>query len=294
MKDKLLERRSSALRLLRDYALIALGCLIFALGFDLFMEPHSINVGGVSGVAMLLVEVTGIGSVGVFTVLLNVPLFLMGYKVLGKRFFFGSLFGMLASSLFLDVCSIIPAPQTETLLGALFGGVMSGIGIGLVFMGHASTGGSDIIARLLKRKFRDLKMGKLMLMVDLVIVAFTGVVFRDISKALYSVVILYVSAEVMDAILYGLDYSTVALIITERYDEVYAAIGNQLDRGATFLDGRGGYTGTPKTVIMTAVSRRQVSELKQLVQSIDPDAFMILQEAHQVLGEGFKRYSDEL
>lgn len=294
MKDKLLERRSSALRLLRDYALIALGCLIFALGFDLFMEPHSINVGGVSGVAMLLVEVTGIGSVGVFTVLLNVPLFLMGYKVLGKRFFFGSLFGMLASSLFLDVCSIIPAPQTETLLGALFGGVMSGVGIGLVFMGHASTGGSDIIARLLKRKFRDLKMGKLMLMVDLVIVAFTGVVFRDISKALYSVVILYVSAEVMDAILYGLDYSTVALIITERYDEVYAAIGNQLDRGATFLDGRGGYTGTPKTVIMTAVSRRQVSDLKQLVQSIDPNAFMILQEAHQVLGEGFKRYSDEL
>lgn len=294
MKDKLLERCSSALRLLRDYALIALGCLIFALGFDLFMEPHSINVGGVSGVAMLLVEVTGIGSVGVFTVLLNVPLFLMGYKVLGKRFFFGSLFGMLASSLFLDVCSIIPAPQTETLLGALFGGVMSGVGIGLVFMGHASTGGSDIIARLLKRKFRDLKMGKLMLMVDLVIVAFTGVVFRDISKALYSVVILYVSAEVMDAILYGLDYSTVALIITERYDEVYAAIGNQLDRGATFLDGRGGYTGAPKTVIMTAVSRRQVSDLKQLVQSIDPNAFMILQEAHQVLGEGFKRYSDEL
>lgn len=294
MKDKLLERRSSALRLLRDYALIALGCLIFALGFDLFMEPHSINVGGVSGVAMLLVEVTGIGSVGVFTVLLNVPLFLMGYKVLGKRFFFGSLFGMLASSLFLDVCSIIPAPQTETLLGALFGGVLSGVGIGLVFMGHASTGGSDIIARLLKRKFRDLKMGKLMLMVDLVIVAFTGVVFRDISKALYSVVILYVSAEVMDAILYGLDYSTVALIITERYDEVYAAIGNQLDRGATFLDGRGGYTGAPKTVIMTAVSRRQVSDLKQLVQSIDPNAFMILQEAHQVLGEGFKRYSDEL
>ena len=294
MKDKLLERRSSALRLLRDYALIALGCLIFALGFDLFMEPHSINVGGVSGVAMLLVEVTGIGSVGVFTVILNVPLFLMGYKVLGKRFFFGSLFGMLASSLFLDVCSIIPAPQTETLLGALFGGVLSGIGIGLVFMGHASTGGSDIIARLLKRKFRDLKMGKLMLMVDLVIVAFTGVVFRDISKALYSVVILYVSAEVMDAILYGLDYSTVALIITERYDEVYAAIGNQLDRGATFLDGRGGYTGAPKTVIMTAVSRRQVSDLKQLVQSIDPNAFMILQEAHQVLGEGFKRYSDEL
>ena len=258
------------------------------------MEPHSINVGGVSGLAMLIVEITGIGTVGLFTALLNVPLFLAGFKVLGRRFFFGSLFGMLASSLFLDLFSFVSAPETETLLGALFGGAMSGVGIGLVFMGHASTGGTDVIARLLKRKFRELKMGRLMLMVDLVVVTLTGIVFKDLSKALYSVVILFVSSEVMDAILYGLDYSTVALIITEHADTVYAAIDRQIHRGVTFLNGRGGYTGAPKTVVMTAVSRNQVSELKQVVQAADPAAFMILQEAHQVLGEGFKDYADDM
>ena len=258
------------------------------------MEPHSINVGGVSGLAMLIVEITGIGTVGLFTALLNVPLFLAGFKVLGRRFFFGSLFGMLASSLFLDLFSFVSAPETETLLGALFGGAMSGVGIGLVFMGHASTGGTDVIARLLKRKFRELKMGRLMLMVDLVVVTLTGIVFKDLSKALYSVVILFISSEVMDAILYGLDYSTVALIITERADTVYAAIDRQIHRGVTFLNGRGGYTGAPKTVVMTAVSRNQVSELKQIVQAADPAAFMILQEAHQVLGEGFKDYADDM
>ena len=294
MKNHTLTQRSPLLQLLRDYALITLGCEIFALGFDLFMEPHSINVGGVSGLAMLIVEITGIGTVGLFTALLNVPLFLAGFKVLGRRFFFGSLFGMLASSLFLDLFSFVSAPETETLLGALFGGAMSGVGIGLVFMGHASTGGTDVIARLLKRKFRELKMGRLMLMVDLVVVTLTGIVFKDLSKALYSVVILFISSEVMDAILYGLDYSTVALIITERADTVYAAIDRQIHRGVTFLNGRGGYTGAPKTVVMTAVSRNQVSELKQIVQAADPAAFMILQEAHQVLGEGFKDYADDM
>ena len=121
---------------------------------------------------------------------------------------------MLASSLFFDLCTVIPVPETETLLGALFGGVLCGIGIGLVFMGHASTGGSDIIARLLKCKFRNLKIGRLLLFVDLTVVTLTGIVFRDISKTLYSVVVLYVSTEVMDAILYGLDYSVVAIIIS--------------------------------------------------------------------------------
>lgn len=290
-----LKQRSPFLQLLRDYALIALGCAVFGLGFDLFMAPHSINVGGVSGLAMLIVELTGgFGTVGLYTALLNVPLFFAGFKVLGRRFFFGSLFGMVANALFLDVFATLPVPQTEPLLGALFGGAMSGIGIGLVFMGHASTGGTDIIARLLKQKFRDLKMGRLMLMTDLVVVSLTGLVFRDLTKVLYSIVILYVSTEVVDAILYGLDYSTVALIITDFPNEVYEAVNRQVHRSVTFWEGRGGYTGAKKTVVMTAVSRNQVSELKQVVHEVDPAAFMILQAAHQVLGEGFKSYAEDI
>lgn len=294
MNKKPLSQRSAAANLLRDYLFIAVGCALFAIGFDLFLEPHSINIGGMSGLAMILVSISGWGSVGIVTALLNIPLFLTGYKILGKRFFFGSLFGMLLSSLFLDLFRFLPIPQTETLLSAIFGGVMSGAGLGLVFMAHASTGGSDIIARLLKKRLPDLKMGKLMLLVDLVVVTLTGVVFHDLTRTLYSTIVLYVSSEVIDALIYGFDYSSVALIITERHQDVYQAIDEQLQHGVTFLDGHGAYTGASKTVIMTAVRRRQVTELKQIVERIDPNAFMILQDAHQVLGHGFKKYSDEM
>ena len=132
------------------------------------------------------------------------------------------------------------------------------------------------------------------LAIDTCVLILTGLVFRDISKTLYSAITLFICSRVLDAVLYGLDYSSVALIISDRYEDVYRAIDKQLDRGVTFLEGRGGYTGAPKTVLMTAVKSRQISELKQLVQCIDPNAFMIVQPAHQVLGEGFKRYSDDI
>ncbi len=274
-------------------ARIALGSAMFALGFDLFLAPNRINIGGLSGVAMLLTEVLGIGSVGLFTAIMNVPLFLIGYRKLGKRFFFGSLLGMTLSSFFLDLFSDVPVFQTEMLLGALYGGLMAGIGLGLVFLAGASTGGSDILARLLRRKFRSIRLGKLMLMLDVFVVTMTGVVFGDISKTLYSAIPLYVSSAVIDALLYGLDYSVVAWIITERYAELETAIAERLGRGVTCFSGRGGYTGNTKNIILSAVHRRQVPELKTLTEEIDPGAFMILQEAHQVLGEGFGRYSDD-
>ena len=180
------------------------------------------------------------------------------------------------------------------MLGVIFGGVLTGAGLGLVFLPGATTGGTDILARLLKRHLREVKMGYVTLAIDTVVLILTGLVFRDISKTLYSAITLFICSRVLDAVLYGLDYSSVALIISDRYEDVYRAIDKQLDRGVTFLEGRGGYTGAPKTVLMTAVKSRQISELKQLVQCIDPNAFMIVQPAHQVLGEGFKRYSDDI
>ena len=171
---------------------------------------------------------------------------------------------------------------------------MTGVGLGLVFLSGASTGGSDIVTRLLKRRFRGLGLGKLTLAVDLTVVTLTGIVFRDVNKALYSAVTLYVSSLVLDSVIYGLDYSAVALIITDHEAEVAKAIEVGLERGATVLQGRGAYTGKDKAVLLSAVRRRQVPELKDIVRDTDPNAFMILQEAHQVLGNGFKRYGDEL
>ena len=273
---------------------ITLGCAVFALGFDLFLEPNDLNVGGMSGLAMVARKLLGFGSIGVLTAMLNVPLFLLGAKKLGKKFLFGSLAGMLLSSLFIDVFAGIPTPGTEILLDSLYGGLFVGAGLGLVFLAGATTGGSDIAAKLLRRRFRSASLGKVMLVIDLAIITLTGIVFQDLSKTLYSALPLAVSSLVMDQLLYGLDHSTVALIISERYEQVSKAIEIRLDRGATVLDGSGSYTGKPRPVLMSAVRQRELPEVKAIVREIDPDAFVILLPAHQVLGEGFRRTTDEL
>lgn len=270
---------------------VTVGCALFALGFDLFLEPNHINVGGVSGVSQLLVEITGFGSVALWSVLINIPLFLISIRSVGKKFFLGSLFGMVLSSLFLEWFMVFPVPQTEPLLACLYGGLLTGLGLGLVFVSGASTGGVDILARLLRPTFPNLPIGRIMLFVDVITVALTGVVFGDINKALYSAVTLYVCDMVLDGVVYGLDYSTVALIISDHYDAIGKAICEKLDRGVTILNGRGYYSGQDKQVLLSAIKKRQAAELKQLVTDVDPDAFIILQEAHQVLGDGFKRYS---
>lgn len=273
---------------------ITLGCAVFALGFDLFLEPNDLNVGGMSGLAMVARKLLGFGSIGVLTAMFNVPLFLLGAKKLGKKFLFGSLAGMLLSSLFIDLFAGIPKPGTEILLDSLYGGLFVGAGLGLVFLAGATTGGSDIAAKLLRRRFRSASLGKVMLVIDLAIITLTGVVFQDLSKTLYSALPLAVSSLVMDQLLYGLDHSTVALIISERYEQVSKAIEIRLDRGATVLDGSGSYTGKPRPVLMSAVRQRELPEVKAIVREIDPDAFVILLPAHQVLGEGFRRTTDEL
>ncbi len=287
-------QNSPVWKMLRFCGMIALGSATFALGFDLFLEPNAVNVGGMTGLAMVIRKVIGMGSVGLISALLNVPLFLLGYRYLGRKFFIGSLLGTLFSALFLELFTLLPVPETEPLLGALYGGLFSGVGLGLVFLAGASTGGTDIIVRFLKRKFPDLRLGKLMLALDVAIALLTGFVFHDINKTLYSIITLYVCSVSLDGVLYGLDYSTVAMIISDHFEQIAQSIDRQLDRGVTYLDGKGFYSQQDKTVLLCAVRKRQVGQLKELVSTIDPNAFMILQEAHQVLGEGFKGYSDNL
>ena len=270
---------------------ILAGCAMFALGFDLFLDPNDINIGGVSGVAMVLVYVMKIGTVGLVSALLNVPLLLLGGKKIGARFLAGTLIGAAASSVMLDLFARIPTPEVEPLLAAVYGGLLAGAGLGLVFLAGASTGGSDILVRLLKRRWRNVPVGKITMATDLFVAVLTGVVFGDITKTLYSGVALFACSKVIDAVVYSFDYSKVALIITPKYSEVAAAIVDKLDRGVTYLEGQGYYSGRETRVILTAVKKQQLAELKELVTDIDPDAFVILQEAHQVLGDGFARYS---
>lgn len=272
---------------------IIAGCLLFALGFDMFLEPNGLNAGGISGLAMILVHVLGFGSVGVVTALMNLPLFLAGGLKIGKKFFVGSLVGMATSSLALDLFSKLPVLETEPLLASLYGGVLCGIGLGMVFATGASTGGSDIVVRLLKLRWEHVPIGTINIVFDLVVAVLTGIAFMDMSRALYSGVAIFVTGQVIDAVVYRFDYSKVALIVSPEYEKIAQVIAAELDRGATFLHAEGSFSRKDTKVVLTAVKKQQISELKRLVVEIDPNAFIVVQEAHQVLGEGFGRYSKD-
>ena len=267
------------------------GAGVFALGFALFLQPNDISPGGISGLALVAVELLGVGSVGTLTILINLPLFILGGLKIGRRFFFGSLLGMLCSSVLIDLLAGIPMPEMEPLVAAVYGGAVCGLGLGVVFACGSSTGGSDILARLLKYRYRNVPIGQITMSLDAVVVVLTGLVFRDMTKALYTGITVFLCGKVLDAVVYRFDYSNVALIISSEYEAIARQIGEKLDRGATYLHGEGSYSNRETKVVLTAVKKQQIAELKELVIAQDPNAFIILQEAHQVLGDGFSRYS---
>ena len=269
------------------------GCALFGIGFNLFLEPNGLSAGGISGLSVALTRLLNFGTVGAMTVLLNIPLFFLGGLKVSKRFLWGSAFGMLSASVFIDLLAFLPKPETESLIGALYGGVLCGFGLGMVFSAGFSTGGSDIIVRLLKLRWQHMSIGAINIVFDLAIVTLNGLVFRDVNRVLYSGVAIFVTGQVIDAVVYRFDYSRVALIITERHTQVAQEIAACLSRGATFLRAEGSHSRKEMSVVLTAVKRRQLVQLKQLVSRIDPDAFVIVQEAHQVLGDGFSRYSKD-
>ena len=268
-----------------------LGSALFAAGFAFFLEPNDLSSGGISGMALILVELLQFGSVGTVSILINLPLFILGGVKIGKRFFGGSLIGMLLSSLLIDGFTALHLPAVEPVIAMVYGGVLCGLGVGIVFMAGTSTGGSDIVVRLLKLKYRNVPIGQISLTFDALVVLLTGIVFRDMNKALYTGITVFLCGKMVDAVVYRFDYSKVALIISKEYESIAKEIGDKLDRGATFLHGEGSYSGEKTKVVLAAVKKQQITELKELVMDLDPNAFVIVQEAHQVLGDGFHRYS---
>ena len=270
-----------------------LGSAIFALGFSLFLEPNNINSGGISGLAQAIAHVIGIQNVGLLSVLLNLPLFLIGGIRVGKRFFAGSLIGMLVSGVLIDLFASISIGFQDALVSGIYGGLLCGLGIGVVFAAGTSTGGSDILVRLLKLHYRNVPIGMISMTFDALVVILTGIVFRDISRALYSGIAVFITGRVMDLVVYRFDYSKVAIIISDQAEAIAKAVAEKLDRGVTFLDGQGYYTRQDKKVVLTVVKKGQLADLKELVMERDEAAFVIVQEAHQVLGDGFSHYSKD-
>lgn len=273
------------------------GSFIFGAGYAIFLDSHGLNAGGISGLAAVIVELINPNgsipfiTIGMLTVLINLPLFAIGGLRIGKRFFFGSLLGMSLSSFVMD--NLAFAVETEPLVAAIYGGVITGIGVGIVFLAGASTGGADIVVRLVKLKAKNTNIGQIAMTFDIFVVVLTGMVFKNVSNALYTGITVFLCGKMLDAVVYGFDNSKMALIITQKHEEVAKQIGDKLGRGATYLYSQGTYSLQEGKVVLVAIYPKQIAELKDLVISIDPNAFVILQEAHQVLGDGFIKYSKD-
>ena len=279
---------------LRAVLLITLAALIYALSFVWCFDPNGIAFGGITGLAQIVNRLFPAAPVGVTVIVLNIPLFILGWKLIGGKLLVSSLYAMFISSVFIDLLTPLYDWQPmEPLLACIFGGLLMGASLGVVFLQGATTGGTDLAARLLKLKFKWLPMGKLLMGVDLAVIVLVALFFRNLNTALYGLVALYISTLAMDGILYGLDNAKVAYIISDHNDEISSAIVQDLDRGVTILHGQGAYTGAEKQVLMCAFKQREIAAITAAVKDIDPDAFLIVCNAHEVLGDGFREYKKD-
>ena len=277
----------------KSYAVITLGSILYALAYNIFYAPNLVAMGGLTGLGQVLNALIPVLPVGTTVFVMNVPLFFLGWKFIGGHLLVSSLYAMTFSSFAIDVMDMIyQFPPMDTMLAAIFGGALLGAGIGLVFSKGATTGGTDLIARLLKLKFAWLPMGTLVLIPDFIVIVLAAIAFGKVESALYGIVSLYITTKVMDTVLYGLDSSKVAYIISDSYREIADAI-IAMDRGATLLHGEGVYSGNEKKVLMVAFKQKEIVPLKEKVNEIDPHAFLIVCDAHDVLGEGFRTYSKD-
>ncbi len=272
----------------KRYLIITIACAVYSLGFDWCYDPNHISVGGLTGIAQIINFFLPMLPVGIMTLVMNVPLFVVGWRKLGTRAVVGSLYAMTLTSLFIDLFNALYDFQPmEPMLACLYGGVVTGLSAGFMMRENANTGGTEMAARLLQLKFKNASMGKLLLSIDLVVTIAYALVFRDITRALYGIIGLYVCSLVVDKVLYGANGAKVAHIISRKQDEITERLMKELDRGVTLLKGRGGYSGEEKEVILCAISRSEIVAMKELVYDVDPEAFVIVGDAYEILGEGF-------
>lgn len=288
----------------KAYALILVGSFILAAGFVLFIDPHRIAPGGVYGIGIIVHYLTkGIFSwapdgfpIGTVGLLLNIPLTIIGIRVLGPMFGIKTVVGFVLSSVFIDTLHFwlgYDPLVDDILLSSIFGGVLVGFGLGLIFKSKATSGGSDIIAMIIA-KYTRLPLGQLMIYVDSTIVLLALVAFQDWKIPLYSWVVIYVTGKVIDMTIQGVSYDKALFIITDRHDEVKNKIIHDIERGGTIINVQGMYTGHDKKMIFTNVSRREVHMLKDYIQQIDPNAFITVIDANEILGNGFKPLNESM
>nr|WP_202890815.1 MULTISPECIES: YitT family protein [Brevibacillus] len=276
---------NSPQRKVLEYGMLVLGSLVLATSFNLFLNPNQIASGGVSGLSTILHNLFGF-SPAVVQWAMNIPLFLLGFKFLDRQYSMKAAVGSIVLPLCVMLTSHLQPLTTNLLLASIYGGIGVGLGIGIVFRGRGSTGGFSIATQIL-HKYSGISLGACVAVFDGLVILFAGIVF-DPEKALYALIALFVTSKTIDIVQMGWNTSKVAYIISNETDTLRETILYDLDRGVTLLDGAGGYTGDARKVLMAVVSQSEVSKLKIMVRSVDPDAFIILCPAQEVLGEGFR------
>lgn len=269
-----------------EYVYVLIGAAIIAFGFDGFLFPNQVASGGVSGISTITYGLFG-WNAGLVQYALNIPLFIAGVLALGKKFGFKSFVGTVALPFFVILFGDLGAITMNPLLAALFGGIIVGFGVGLVFKGNASTGGTDLLAQIIT-KYTGLTLGTSVLLIDGTIAISAAIVF-DLEKGLYALIALFVTTKTIDIVQLGFSQSKMVYIITDKQDEMRDAIYNEIDRGVTKVPSFGGYTGEERLMLMVVVYQTEFTKLKQIIKTVDTNAFVIVSDAYEVLGEGFKR-----
>ena len=280
MKKKLVHEIKSLL-------LITVATLIYAVGISLFLDPNRLAPGGVTGIAVILNRLVEIET-GTLYFLLNLPLVMLGLWKFGLRFIAKTAYAVVLVSLFTNLLGPMGALTEDLLIAGVVGGVLIAVGVGLIFKAGATTGGTDIIVKILRRKHRHLKTGFLFLCTDVLIVSLSAMVFRDIEIAFYALLSVIVCGKALDYVLYGGDVAKMLFIITEKPEQIGARLMAELDVGVTYLQGQGGFTGAEKRVVFTMVPNRLGAEVRDIVKHEDPVAFMVVTSANEIFGEGYQ------
>lgn len=279
-----------------SHTLILFGSFILATGFVLFITPYKIIPGGVYGISIVLHYLFGT-PVGLVALCFDIPLTIIGIKILGPRFGYKTVLGFSLTAIFTDTLTYFwgfkPLVEGDALLSSIFGGVMVGLGLGLIFRSKATSGGSDIIAMIIA-KYTRLPLGMLMIYVDSVIVLIGFFVFRDWKIPLYSWIVIFITGKVIDIVMTGMSNDKSIFIISEKHEEIRDKIINNLNRGGTFIDGKGMYNMAERKIIFTVVSRRELFILEEYIHEIDPNAFLTVLDANEILGEGFKSLKEKV
>lgn len=282
----------SKFNILKDYLFIMIGCFFVALALSVFFEPNSIVTGGAMGVSVIVASFSAKYfnfsiPMWLTNFIVNIPLFLIAFKVSGLKTVRRTLFATLFLSFSLLLTEFIPNIPTDFVISVVFGSVLTGLGLGLVFKSNCTTGGSDMAASLIHNRLRHISVAKIMFILDAFIIT-AGFFEFDVTTTFYSIISVYLIAKIVDTVLEGLDFAKGAFIVSDKSEEIADEITKTLSRGATFLHGTGAYSGKRKNVILCAVSKKEVIRLKDIVAKIDSDAFVMVADIKEVLGYGFK------